>query len=296
MKQRNAEILLIIVIASRSISYLLSKIGLNGIPPLELLAIRFALTTLILLLLFHRRLPLLTRQLWKAAGLLGTFLFACMACELISLTTIPSSTAAFLENTSAVWVLILMAVVSHHWPGKQVLTATSLLLIGIACLTLQGAVFHLAPGEIICLTGSVFYALWICLTARLARQYDPLLLGILQMGFLAVYSTAGMVLFESPAVPADTTTWGAIYDDVGCHPGPGLHLFRLWLHLPARRPKVYQRRKSRPVYSTEPAHRRRPGRHFPGRNLYARPISRSHLYPPGHHHRPASRKISLQNA
>lgn len=30
------------------------------------------------------------------------------------------------------------------------------------------------------------------------------------MGFLAVYSTAGMVLFESPAVPADTTTWGAI--------------------------------------------------------------------------------------
>lgn len=147
MKQRNAEILLIIVIASRSISYLLSKIGLNGIPPLELLAIRFALTTLILLLLFHRRLPLLTRQLWKAAGLLGTFLFACMACELISLTTIPSSTAAFLENTSAVWVLILMAVVSHHWPGKQVLTATSLLLIGIACLTLQGAVFPSGTGR-----------------------------------------------------------------------------------------------------------------------------------------------------
>ena len=207
MKQRNAEILLIIIIASRSISYLLSKIGLNGIPPLELLAIRFALTTLILLLLFHRRLPLLTRQLWKAAGLLGTFLFACMACELISLTTIPSSTAAFLENTSAVWVLILMAVVSRHWPGKQVLTATGLLLIGIAGLTLQGSVFHLAPGEIICLTGSVFYTIWICLTARLARQYDPLLLGILQMGFLAVYSTVGMVLFESPTVPADTTTW-----------------------------------------------------------------------------------------
>lgn len=289
MKQRNAEILLIIVIASRSISYLLSKIGLNGIPPLELLAIRFALTTLILLLLFHRRLPLLTRQLWKAAGLLGTFLFACMACELISLTTIPSSTAAFLENTSAVWVLILMAVVSHHWPGKQVLTAMSLLLIGIACLTLQGAVFHLAPGEIICLTGSVFYAIWICLTARLARQYDPLLLGILQMGFLAVYSTVGMVLFESPAVPADTTTWGAILALVFICSVFGFTL-------PARRPKVYQRRKSRPVYSTEPAHRRRPGRHFSGRNLYARPISRSHLYPPGHHHRPASRKISLQNA
>ena len=210
MKQRHAEILLILVIASRSISYLLSKIGLNGIPPLELLATRFTLTTLILLLLFHHRLPLLTRQVWKAACLLGTFLFACMTCELISLTTIPSSTAAFLENTSAVWVRVLMAVVSHHWPRKQVLTATALLLIGIACLTLQGADFHLAPGEIICLTGSVFYAFWICLTARLARQCDPLLLGILQMGFLAVYSTVGTALLERPVIPYDTTTWSAI--------------------------------------------------------------------------------------
>lgn len=210
MKQRNAEILLIIVIASRSISYILSKIGLNGIPPLELLAIRFALTTVILLLLFHRRLPQLTRQLWKAAGLLGTFLFACMACELVSPTTIPSSTAAFLENTSAVWVLILMAIVSRHWPKKQVLIATALLLVGIACLTLQGSTFSLAPGEAICLAGSLFYAAWICLTARLARQYDPLLLGIVQMGFLAVYSTLGMMVFETPAMPTDTTTWGAI--------------------------------------------------------------------------------------
>lgn len=41
MKQGTAELLLLTVIVSRSISYLLSKIGLHGVPPLELLAIRF---------------------------------------------------------------------------------------------------------------------------------------------------------------------------------------------------------------------------------------------------------------
>ena len=210
MKQGTAELLLLTVIVSRSISYVLSKIGLNGMPPLELLSIRFFLTTVILLILFHKRLPQITPALFKSAGLLGTLLFGCMACELISLTTVASSTVAFLENTSVVWVLLLMAVLNRQWPGKQVLLATTLLFIGIACLTLQGASFSLAPGEIICLTGALFYTVWICLTARLAREHDPLLLGILQMGFLAIYSTMASLLFEVPVIPTDTTPWSAI--------------------------------------------------------------------------------------
>lgn len=119
MKQGTAELLLLTVIVSRSISYLLSKIGLHGVPPLELLAIRFFLTTIILLIIFHKRLPNITPALFKAAGLLGTLLFGCMACELISLTTVPSSTVAFLENTSVVWVLLLMAAINRHWPKNK---------------------------------------------------------------------------------------------------------------------------------------------------------------------------------
>lgn len=93
---------------------------------------------------------------------------------------------------------------------KQVLLATGLLFTGIACLTLQDTALSLEPGEIICLTGALFYTVWICLTAHLARENDPLLLGILQMGFLATYSSIAMVLFEIPVLPTDTTTWSAI--------------------------------------------------------------------------------------
>lgn len=132
MKQGTAELLLLTVIVSRSISYVLSKIGLNGMPPLELLSIRFFLTTVILLILFHKRLPQITPALFKSAGLLGTLLFGCMACELISLTTVASSTVAFLENTSVVWVLLLMAVRStangrenrYYWQRRCSLSAS----------------------------------------------------------------------------------------------------------------------------------------------------------------------------
>ena len=118
MKQGTAELLLLTVIVSRSISYVLSKIGLNGMPPLELLSIRFFLTTVILLILFHKRLPQITPALFKSAGLLGTLLFGCMACELISLTTVASSTVAFLENTSVVSVVAAHGCAQPPMAGK----------------------------------------------------------------------------------------------------------------------------------------------------------------------------------
>ncbi|WP_370851332.1 DMT family transporter [Megasphaera sp.] len=210
MTQRSADLLLLTVIAARGTSYLLAKIGLGGIPPLELLAVRFFLTTLILCLIFHKRLGQMTKGLLKAAAGLGAFLFACMACEIISLTMIASSTAAFLENTSSLWVLLLAAIACRRWPQKHIIAAAVLLIIGIALLTLHGSRLNLAPGELICLAGSVFYAFWILFTARLARQHDPLLLGIVQMGFLALYSAVSTAVFETPLVPTDGTTWGAI--------------------------------------------------------------------------------------
>ena len=56
MNTRQAEILLFSVIAARSTSYTFSKISINALPPLELLGIRFLLSSLILCILFHRKL------------------------------------------------------------------------------------------------------------------------------------------------------------------------------------------------------------------------------------------------
>ena len=100
MKERYAEALVIFVIIMRSTSYLFSKIGLATLPPLEILAVRFTAAFLILGLIFFNYLRrYVTADLLKGAAKLGSLMFACMTCELISLTTIDSSMASFLENT-----------------------------------------------------------------------------------------------------------------------------------------------------------------------------------------------------
>ncbi|WP_075572831.1 DMT family transporter [Megasphaera coli] len=211
MNKRNAEILLIAVIILRSTSYLFSKIGLATLPPLEILAIRFFLSFLILGLIFYNHLHrTVTKPLLRSAANLGAILFACMACELISLTTIDSSMASFLENTAVAWVPLILAVKNRALPNKSTSICTLVIVCGIGLLTLNTTEFHLSSGELICLCGSVCYAFWIIKTTKEARRFDPLSLGITQFFFLTLYSTAGTFLFEIPFIPTKPVEWEVI--------------------------------------------------------------------------------------
>lgn len=210
MTSKQAEWLLLLTIAARSMSYLLSKISLGTLPPLELLGIRFALAFIILCILFRHRLCRVTRKEIKAGIILGAALFSCMACELISLTTIDSSMAAFLENSAVIWVLLIQAVLAHALPNKTTIGATFLILFGISLLTLHGSVPSLSMGEIICLSGSICYATWIIMTGKFAHDMDPFALGIIQMGVMAALSMTSAAVTETLVVPTETLTWEAI--------------------------------------------------------------------------------------
>ena len=210
MNTRQAVILLFSVIAARSTSYTFSKISINALPPLELLGIRFLLSSLILCILFHRKLLKIGREEIKGGFLTGLALFTCMACELVSLTMIPASSAAFLENMAVLWVILIGAVLKRKFPGVKTIVSVILVIGGIACLTLKGGELSLSPGELICLSGSFFYALWILLTSHFARSAEPISVGLLQMGVMGALGLVSSFFFEIPSVPTDSSTWLAL--------------------------------------------------------------------------------------
>lgn len=210
MTEKQADILLLLGIAARSCSYLFSKIGLATLDPFNLLGIRFTLAFLILCLLFCRRIIHVTRETIIAGALLGFVLFACMACETISLQTIDSSMAALLENTAVLWVLVLEALLLRHIPSKTVMLASLAIVCGIFLLTMQGTVPSFSLGAAICLGGSIFYAIWILLTSKYARQLDPVLIGIFQMGFIGLFSIVSALLNGTLAMPTASIEWQVI--------------------------------------------------------------------------------------
>ena len=83
-----AELLLAAVILARSTSYVMTKIGLQGMAPFSLLGIRFITAFLFLLPLGWRRLKSVSAGTWLRGMLLGTSFFAVMAAAAFYACTI----------------------------------------------------------------------------------------------------------------------------------------------------------------------------------------------------------------
>lgn len=210
MKEKRAELLLAGVIVARATSLLFSKLSMRSLSPFNLMALRFLLAFVLLLLLFARRLRNIGLKTLFRGFLLGLSFFAVMTAELFGLRQTDSSTTSFLENTAIVWVPLLHALFRRKAPGKRDLVCALLCLTGVALLTGGGRGFSLGPGEGLCLLASLLYAGAILLTARLSREDDALLLGIVQVGSIGVLALVSSLLLEEPRLPVGGGEWSMV--------------------------------------------------------------------------------------
>lgn len=209
--QTKGEILLALIILTRSISFVFTKIGLREMEPFTLLGMRFLTAFLFLLLFTHARMRHISITTIRRAMILGGAFFAVMAVETSALQTTNASTVAFLENTAIVYVPIFEALLRKRFSKLPVVVSTLLSLCGVALLTLkEGAVFTLSAGEGFALLAAILYACAIIITSRISRQDDPLTLGILQVGFMGLFNIVTAFLLETPKLPEIPQTWGVL--------------------------------------------------------------------------------------
>lgn len=211
MTRKQAELLLAAIIIIRATGYLFSKVALRSLEPFNLLAIRFLLAFVLLCFITRGRMKKLKIQTIGRGAVLGTTFFLTMGCEMLGLMTTDSSVTSFLENTAVVIVPLLQAVLMRRLPKPVILISGLVTLTGIGFLTLQGAGgFQLTVGQLFCLGAALFYAMSIIITDRFSRKEDPLTLGILQVGFIGLYSLIASLLFETTHLPTQPEAWGAI--------------------------------------------------------------------------------------
>lgn len=209
MSRKSAELLLAAVIMARSSSFLFTKAGLGSMAPLNLLCVRFLLAFFILALIFRKRLLRLERRDVAHGALLGAVFFSVMVCETIALKSTEASTTSFLENTAIVIVPLLNALLCRRLPGKRAVFSALLTLAGVGFLTLRNGI-SIGGGELLCLLGALLYSAAIILTDRLSRDGDALMLGVLQIGFMGLFATAGSFIFEQPRLPDGSLEWTVI--------------------------------------------------------------------------------------
>ena len=209
MNSRRAELLMASVSLAWGSSYLLMKIGLDGIGPYNLIALRFGIAFFAMSLIFLPRYRQLSAATLAKGVFTGLILFLIFYGMVNGVNHTTASTAGFLTSTTVVMVPVLECLLKRTLPSKTIVISILLSVAGLFLLTAKdGIVFD--TGAAYCLTGAFFYAVYIIVFARLAKGNDTLLISIIQLGVASLTGAVFMFLSETPSLPATPTQWGAI--------------------------------------------------------------------------------------
>lgn len=105
--QRKADSMIALVAVAWGSSYLLMKIGLGGIPPFSIIALRFGIAFFCVAGLFFQKLKSTSKHMLLYGALLGFILFGVFAFLMHGLETTTASNAGFLTSTTVVLVASL---------------------------------------------------------------------------------------------------------------------------------------------------------------------------------------------
>lgn len=190
-------------------SYLMMKVGLTGVGPFNLIALRFGIAFLFMTIAFHKSYRDLTPVIFGKGIIVGIILFLLFTGMVCGVNHTTASTAGFLTSTSVILVPILECILRRRPPAKMVVLSTVLASVGLFLLTARDG-FSLDKGAALCLMGALFYAIYIVVQDRIAKGEDAFLISILQLGVASLLGLLASCLFETPTLPQSPATWGAV--------------------------------------------------------------------------------------
>lgn len=204
-----ATVLLIFNTMAWGLSYVVIKIGAQTIPPFELIALRFAIASLICVAIFRKSLVHINARAIFYGTILGSTMFIGSTTMVYGVQTTDASTATFIASTKIVFVPLLLALWTHRLPDKRIILGTVGTTVGIALLSLEDGP-TLSTGAVLCIASAIAYALHILFTGAMARKEDAILIGVLQQVVMALLGIVCMLVFNTPLIPKGIVPWTTV--------------------------------------------------------------------------------------
>ncbi|NBI05546.1 DMT family transporter [Senegalia massiliensis] len=175
--------------------FVVTKNGLDNMTPLFMNAMRFIIASILMSVVFFKKLKTVNKSDIIAGAIIGSFLFSAFAAQTVGLQFTTASKQAFLTATNVVMVPFLFWFISKRKPHNLEILATFITLVGIGFLTLEGGV-ALNSGDLLTLLCALLFAAHITSIGHFAKKHDPIVLTILQFIFAAIFSIILAIPFE----------------------------------------------------------------------------------------------------
>ncbi len=174
--------------------FVASAISLEHFTPYQILAGRFIIGTLILTIIFHKRLKSLDKSTMIKGAVLGIFLYLAFALQTVGLQFTTPSKNAFLTAVNVVIVPFIAFFMYKRKIDIYELTGAVLAMIGIAVLSLKLSA-EINIGDLLTLGCAFGFAFHIFYTAKYVKDTDPVSLTLVQMMTAAIIGVI-VVLFK----------------------------------------------------------------------------------------------------
>jgi len=208
-KRIRADLALLFVVVVWGTTFAIMKGIFNTITPFYFLALRFSLATLVLCLIFNKRLRNLDWETIKLGVLAGIFLFGGYAFQVTGLKLTTASKAGFITGLAVVLVPLLSAIIFKKMPSFMTWLGVILATIGLALLTFTGQ-FIFNFGDLLVLSCAFSLALHILLVDKYVKKRDSILLAIIQIATVALLSIISTLLEGSYVAVSNPNIWFGI--------------------------------------------------------------------------------------
>lgn len=189
-----AKILLLFASIIWGTGFIFTQITLDeGLTPFQIMFGRFLIASILLNIIFLKKLKSINKEEMKKGILIGVCLFFGFAFQTYGQVYCSPSVNAFITATYVMIVPFLTWVMFKIKPDIYSIIACALTVMGVAFISVNGSLdFNF--GAIITLISALFFALQIIFTDRYAKKFDPINLTIVVINLNTILSFF-MVLF-----------------------------------------------------------------------------------------------------
>ena len=189
-------IALILVALTWGTSYAIVKDALNSINPFTLMALRFGLSTIVLSLLFHKRLKKMKKKDVFQGSIIGIFMFLAFFTLVTGISYTTASKQCFIVGAYVLIVPFLAWLINKKKPDRYSIIGTVLATIGIGLLTINGS-FNINKGDLISILCSISFACHMIAIEYFSKESDPIISTIIQFAVTAILFIILTGIFES---------------------------------------------------------------------------------------------------
>ena len=187
-------------------TYVLTKICLNYSTELHIISFRFLIAFVISLIFLQRKIfPLKIKEILYSL-ILSVLLFMVFITMTIGVKYTTATNASFLISLSVIFIPFFSWIFNKEKPKKSIFIVLIIALIGIMLLTLDKHLeFHI--GDILCLICSLLFSFHVLITERFVKNNNPITLGVLQFGGVAILSFLVQYPIEKFTLPKNEKFW-----------------------------------------------------------------------------------------